>query len=120
MKIKELEHSLISVIEAAGLSAHAHMAILILVALSRDNLSIKEDLKLDGPLLLFARSILVHAIRRQASLESVQNMLLVLVAMPLSRSQIEFLDKKFKIIDQNLIEGALAERTWLSSKSLVK
>jgi hypothetical protein len=106
-------------IERAGILAHSHTVVFLLLAHSRDNISIVEDLKMEGVLLSFARAILVHAIKRLGSLAPIQNLLLTLGSLPLSEKTLSFTDKKLKIVDKTCVSKALAVRTWLSSNNLI-
>jgi hypothetical protein len=111
---------LIQMLKTASIELHAHIAIFVLLALSKDSVTIKDDLKLGGPLLDLARSIMVECTQQSQNLTAIVNQILILVAMPLNVNQMEFTDKKMAIIDKKLVDQSSAERTWLSSKPFIQ
>jgi len=118
-KQQELQEMLQSLLLAAGLEKHGHIAGLILISLAKGVVTTPDGQTVDAPLLRYARQLLVLATERAGTLHSIQNLLLTLVALPLSQTQGEYTDGKFKIISPTLVEQAMEERAWLLSTSLL-
>lgn len=102
-------------IKAVGFEQIGHISFLVLIYLE-NNINLKDDLTLDGPLLQLAYQILLTSIVDTKSLETLQNAIAVLCSLPLSQSTQKFVDKKLEIIiDETILQTSMAERVWISS-----
>ena len=79
---EDLARALLQMIKAVGFEQIGHISFLVLIYLE-DNVNLKDDLTLDGPLLQLAYQVLLTSIVDTKSLETLQNAIAVLCSSPL-------------------------------------
>ena len=59
-RIQDCKAMLLQMLKIADIELHAHISVLVLLALSSNNVKIQDDLKLGGPMLDLAKCIMVE------------------------------------------------------------
>lgn len=113
---KEYLAGLVELVEAAGVAAHGHIAVLLLIAHSRRSLKVGSQMELEGVVVQFAQSLLASCLESTKQLSPIQNLLLCLAGIPLSPETLEMLERQLGLVDDSLVEEAAAARLWLSQK----
>ena len=64
---------LLQMLKIADIEVHAHISVLVLIALSSNSVKIQDDLKLGGPMLDLAKSIMVDCTQQSQSISAIVN-----------------------------------------------
>lgn len=64
---------LLQMLKIANIEVHAHISVLVLLALSNNSVKIQDDLKLGGPMLDLAKSIMVECTQQSQSISAIVN-----------------------------------------------
>jgi len=84
-KVEDLTRLFLQALKAIGFSTYGHIAILLLIS-AEDSINLKQDLALEGPLLTIAYQTLLTSTNENSSLETLQNAIGLLSALPLNEN----------------------------------